>query len=218
MLVSILEIVKRTMKIIIYSIALATLIVCTFAIPARDRDEPGFCHDLDCPTYTTVSKKDGYEVRKYDASRWVGTTITSRDDYKTAVNEGFDRLFDYISKGNKNNTAVPMATPVATKIEPGSNGDNYTVLFFTPFAYKINTPVPNDTRLAIVDLPALTAYAISFPGYEGDNQLKEYLGKLKGDLQKDGMKYVEDYYFTAGYDPPYRFIGRHNEVWLAASN
>ena len=33
-------------------------------------------------------------------------------------------------------------------------------------------------------------------------------------LERDG----KDYIFIAGYDPPYKFFGRHNEVWVLAND
>ena len=201
---------------------LATLLVAlAYAAPSSrdwDGDEPDFCHDLDCPKYTLASKKDGYEVRKYESSRWVGVTMTSNDWYGS-VNEAFEMLFNYISGQNDKQTKIPMASPVATKIEPGQNGQpsNYTILFFTPFEFKEDTPKPTNPKLAIVDLPAITAYVISFEGFERDTQLLEYAEKLRSDLERDNEDYVKGAFFTAGYDPPYRFIGRHNEVWYLAA-
>lgn len=184
------------------------------------QDEPVFCHDLDCPRYTLVAKKNGYEIRNYAPSKWVGTTFTG-SSYNKATQDGFNLLFKYISGANYANEKIPMASPVATKIVPGpgSTGEkNFTVLFFTPFAYQANTPTPTDPRLALVSLPAITAYVASFGGFESDAELQEHTSELVSYLDKDGVAYVKDFYFTAGYDPPFRVIGRHNEVWLLAAN
>ena len=184
------------------------------------QDEPDFCHDLDCPKYTLVAKKDGYEIRSYAPSKWVGTTITG-SSYQQAATDGFDLLFKYISGANSANEKIPMASPVATKIVPGpgSTGEkNFTVLFFTPFAYQTNTPTPTNPQLALVSLPAITAYVYSFGGFENDAELEKYTLELINSLNRDKVAYVKDFYFTAGYDPPFRVIGRHNEVWLLAAN
>ena len=114
-----------------------------------------------------------------------------------------------------------MASPVATKINPevGLNNKqaNFTVLFFIPFAYQDNTPIPTNPTLDIVILPAVTVYVSSFGGYETNEKLNEYALELKTALNKNGEKYAKDPYFTAGYDPPYRIIGCHNEVWFLAN-
>ncbi len=206
-------------SLILYCVA--SLIVISISASGHmvigDSDEPDFCNNLDCPKYTLVSKKEGYEVRNYDASRWVGITMTSNDWFKTTT-ECFELLYLYITGENRNKTDIPMATPVATKIVPvpGGNQSNYTVLFFTPFKFKQDTPKPSNPKLAIVDLPAITAYVISFGGFERNKELEEYSNKLMSYLERDGTSYVKDAYFTAGYDTPYKFINRHNEVWYTA--
>ena len=201
-------------------VAILSLLFSLSLAASIARDEPVFCHDLDCPKYTLVAKKTGYEIRAYAPSKWVGTTITGTS-YREAAETGFDLLFKYISGANSANEKIPMASPVATKIVPGpgSTGEkNFTVLFFTPFAYQANTPTPTDPQLALVSLPAITAYVTSFSGYENDAELQERTLELVNHLNKDGVAYVKDFYFTAGYDPPFRVIGRHNEVWLLAAN
>ena len=177
---------------------------------------PSFCHGLDCPKYTVTGKIGEYEIRQYEPSKWVGTTITGTS-YKQSADKGFDLLFDYIEGANKDGIKIPMASPVAVKIVPlGGEQFNYTVNFFVPFAYQSNTSIPTNPALSIASLPALTAYVGSFSGYTTDTVLKEQLEKIKASLTASGKQYVHQFSYTAGYDPPYRVIGRHNEVWLIA--
>ena len=193
--------------------ALAFLLLCATSAASYRASilrEPKFCHDLDCPKFS------GYEVRHYLPSKWVGTTVTSTS-YTTATGEGFEKLFRYISGANKDGIKIPMAAPVASKIVPLSGEEsNYTTLFFVPFDYQENTPIPTDPTLAIINLPALKVYVKSFGGFITDELLKKKLKKLKEDLGKDGLGYVSEYYFAAAYDSPFRIINRHNEVWLKA--
>ncbi|XP_003383651.1 PREDICTED: heme-binding protein 1-like [Amphimedon queenslandica] len=195
-----------------FLVVLAALI--TLSLAASIRDEPSFCHGLDCPKYTVTRKIDDYEERQYEPSKWVGTTITS-DSYSQATEEGFKKLFDYIEGANKDGIKIPMASPVAVKIVPLPQGQsNYTVLFFVPFAYQSNTSIPTDPTLSIASLPALTAYVGQFGGYMSDKVEQEETTKLKNAMTKYGVQFVQQYSFAAGYDPPFRVIGRHNEVWL----
>ena len=97
-------------------------------------------------------------------------------------------------------------------------GSASLLLLITPFAFQANTPAPTNPQLALVPLPAITAYVSSFNGYESDTKLEEFTLKLVNSLNNDSVEYVKDFYFTAGYDPPYRIIDRHNEVWLLAAN
>ena len=176
---------------------------------------PSFCNGLDCPKYTVVSvSKEGYETRMYASSKWVGTT-TSGTSYMSETRKAFRKLFDYIEGANNDGIKIPMATPVASKIVPiGGGMSNFTTLFFVPFAYQSNTSVPTDPTLGIVELPAITAYVKSFGGYMHDEQLKENIGNLRIALDMDKIAFTTDFYFAADYDSPYRFLDRHNEVWL----
>ena len=185
------------------------------AAPSKVSDGPKFCNGLDCPKYTVVSvSKAGYETRAYMPSKWVGTTSTGTD-YDKATNAAFQQLFDYIEGENKDKIKIPMASPVASKIVPiGGGQSNFTTLFFVPFAYQSNTSVPTNPALGIVELPAITAYVKSFGGYMRNEQVKENIEKLRTELDNNGQAYVTDFYFAAGYDSPYRFLDRHNEVWL----
>ena len=36
-------------------------------------------------------------------------------------------------------------------------------------------------------------------------------------LDAEGVEYEDEHFYTAGYDPPFRLQGRHNEVWFVAS-
>ena len=196
----------------IIALVVLVLLYATSAASYSDSvlHEPKFCHYLDCPKFS------GYEVRHYLPSKWVGTTVTSTS-YTTATGEGFEKLFRYISGANKDGIKIPMAAPVASKIVPLSGEEsNYTTLFFVPFDYQENTPIPTDPTLAIINLPALKVYVKSFGGFITDELLNKKLKKLKEDLGKDGLGYVSEYYFAAAYDSPFRIIDRHNEVWLKA--
>ena len=150
----------------------------------------------------------------YASSKWVGTT-TSGTSYMSETRKAFRKLFDYIEGANNDGIKIPMATPVASKIVPiGGGMSNFTTLFFVPFAYQSNTSVPTDPTLGIVELPAITAYVKSFGGYMHDEQLKENIGNLRIALDMDKIAFTTDFYFAADYDSPYRFLDRHNEVWL----
>lgn len=186
------------------------------AASLKTSDPPSFCHGLDCPVYKVTGKMGKYEIRSYEPSKWVGTVMRG-DSFTQATDQAFHKLFDYISGANSQNQKIPMAVPVATKVVPlEGNMYNFTVFFFVPFAYQANTPPPNDPEVFVTVLPALTAYADSFSGFESNEDLKDHTEKMKATLTAAGVQYVQDFSFTAEYDSPFKIIGRHNEVWLVA--
>ena len=40
--------------------------------------------------------------------------------------------------------------------------------------------------------------------------------KLGEALERDGLgnTFIQEHYYTAGYDAPFKFRNRHNEVWF----
>ena len=197
---------------------LSLIFAVSLAVPIV-KDEPSFCDGLDCPKYTLIAVKKGYEIRKYEAAKWVGTTIASMS-FTTALHIAYGKIAAYISGANSASEKIPMATPIATKIVPGQGpacDSNFTVLLFIPFAYQSKAPAPMDPQVALVDLPAITAYVTSFGGWEADNELQQEASELANKLIDANVNYVTDFYLTASYDPPTKDTGRHNEVWFLAA-
>ena len=175
--------------------------------------EPKFCHNLDCPKFT------GYEVRHYLPSKWVGTVVSSMH-WSDALSIGYKKLNAYWNGENKEGMKMKMTTPVATKIVPGQGPaceSTFTILFFVPFANQANTPEPTNNDIVKVNFPAIKAYVASFGGVEDDDLLQSSATKLGAALMRDKVKFVQDYYFTAEYDPPTVKTNRHNEVWFLAA-
>ena len=180
-----------------------------------------YARGLETPNYivTVGGDENGCEVRQYEPSKWIATTITGTDR-KAALYSCFMLLFKYISGTNQGNQKVAMTTPVLAKVVPGQieGESNFTVGFFVPFEFHDNAPAPTNPDLAFLDLPAMTVYVKSFGGYESNEKVVQHLEELKKKLVQENKEYVKNCYYTAGYDPPYRIFGRHNEVWLQAVN
>lgn len=201
----------------------ALLVAKMGAAQSADTDEPvaasPYAHGLETPNYTvTASDENGFEVREYQPSKWIATTITGTDR-KAALYSDFMLLFKYISGTNQENQKVAMTTPVLAKVDAIQDEDksNITVGFFVPFEFHDKPPAPTNPDLSIVDLPAMTVYTQSFGGYESNEKVAQHLAELKEKLAQENKEYIKDCYYTAGYDPPYRIFGRHNEVWLQAA-
>ena len=206
--------VNRTMSN--YYSFIGFIVAAAFATSVVDADAPAFCHGLDCPAYTVVAEKTGYEVRLYNASKWVATTVLS-NKWDIAGDAGFELLFDYISGQNSASEKVPMTAPVAIQVLPGSEPSNFTVHFFVPYAYQANTPTPTNPKVFLTDLPKLTAYVYQYGGIATDDSTAKYAAEMESYLKRDKVNYVPGVYLTGTYDPPYRIIGRHNEIWFLAA-
>lgn len=187
------------------------------AVP-RASSGPHFCKGLECPTFTTVHTTEEYEERQYDLSHWVSTEVMGMN-YEAAVSEGFDRLFNYIDGHNANKQKIAMTAPVATRVIPGQGPaceTNFTVSFFIPAEHQANPPAPSDDKVFFSQIPAHRSYVKSFGGFASQDDWINAAAELANTLN-DPSLYDGSYYYTAGYDSPFTFFNRHNEVWFVAN-
>lgn len=176
------------------------------------------CHSLECPRYTLLNKTENYEVRKYESFKWATASSHSQTlDYKQASKDNFMKLFRYISGANEQKQKVEMTAPVLIHI-PVTQGPfcapDFTMHFFVPYKFQSNPPKPlnNSDKVSIMELPEMTVFVASFGGWM-DQEKIQMNGLLLGKaLQEDGIAFDDSQMFTAGYDSPFRLIGRHNEI------
>lgn len=158
--------------------------------------------------YKVVKKYDQFEVRDYEARLFTSVQLPT-SDYKTSSRRGFSKLGGYIFGANEKNESIAMTSPVAMNM-----GDSTTVMFMVPKGYKKeDLPRPNESDVTFVEEPARTVAAITFGGWANDEKIAKYKRQLIAALEKEGIAYKDNYYLM-GYNPPYDFIGRKNEVMV----
>ena len=54
----------------------------------------------------------------------------------------------------------------------------------------------------------------SYGGFSTDDVKRVELEEFISDLNAANKKYADNIFFTAGYDGPYTFSNRHNELWV----
>ncbi|KAJ8304508.1 hypothetical protein KUTeg_018091 [Tegillarca granosa] len=202
---------------ILLSMALTSSVIAA-GIPKIEQDQPpAFCNKLDCPKFETVQTfKEGYELRRYQPSKWVATNVSAIEFTREINTEMFYKLFYYIAGNNSKHMKIPMTAPVLTNITHGAGPDCESLFemhFMIPFDLQDDTPSPTDPKLYITTLPQIEAYVRSFGGFPQQNDYVKAVSELADEI-KDSSKYNEAFYFEAGYDGPERFTHRHNEVWL----
>ncbi|XP_052101292.1 heme-binding protein 2-like [Mytilus californianus] len=183
-----------------------------------DYVKPWFCHKLDCPKFTVLQNTTDYQLRHYIPSKWVATNMTVKTYGRSSNGQLFQKLFQYISGNNVPGEKVEMTAPVVTTVIPESDGQTmYIMHFMIPYAKQTNTPVPNDSDVYLVDVPAMDVYVKSFGGFASESTYVTKLQELKTSLDTNASNvYDSSRFFTLGYDSPFAFINRHNEVWLQA--
>ncbi|PSC76979.1 heme-binding 2-like [Micractinium conductrix] len=154
---------------------------------------------------------------------WVSTDVQSHA-FSKAVRTGFKRLFEYIDGANNEAVKIPMTAPVRTTVGAAAGPfrqNNFTVSFFVPFSFQKNgAPKPNNPDVYLEEeAGSFTAYVAQKGGYVLDDwSVHKMVKGLTQALKADGKEVDAETFVTAGYDPPFRIAGRHNEVWLMATD
>jgi hypothetical protein len=162
--------------------------------------------------YTVVRKDKGFEIRFYPSA----TLATIRSDaksYKELSNSGFRKLVGYIFGGNETGTKISMTSPVQMDI----NDSFSTMSFVMPSAYQTeNLPTPNDPGIVLKKTTDEYMAALRFGGFASDRNLKFHSEKLQRLLNEKGIT-SQGHYRYLGYNPPFQFIGRKNEIIISVN-
>ncbi len=154
-----------------------------------------------------VRKYKDFEIRFYPSAT-VATITSKAKTYKDLSGPGFQKLAGYIFGGNESNTKISMTTPVQMDI----NDSLSTMSFVMPSGYtKENLPKPDDPGVRITNTADEYVAVIRFGGYASDEDLKFYSEKLHNLLKENGISHHGNYRFL-GYNPPYQFVNRRNEI------
>jgi hypothetical protein len=190
--------------IIIFVIATIVLIVLfqSFIIMPTNKTEE--------QKYSLVRKYKDFEIRFYPSAT-IATISSNAKTYRDLSGSGFRKLAGYIFGGNETNTRISMTAPVQMDINDSAS----TMSFVMPSSYnESNLPKPNDPNVVIKSTADEYVAVIRFGGYASDKDLKFYSEKLQNLLKENGIRSFGNFRFL-GYNPPYQFIGRRNEIIVA---
>ena len=162
---------------------------------------------IETQKYRVIKKEHGFEVRFYPKATFA-TIRSSGANYKQVASSGFRKLAGYIFGGNNQNKSIAMTAPV--RMEMSEKGS--AMSFVMPEKYDMaSLPKPNDATVEIKQSEEVYAAVIAFGGYANDEKIDDYKNKLVALLQKKSIKIIGNFNFL-GYNAPYQFIGRKNEI------
>jgi hypothetical protein len=160
--------------------------------------------------HSLVRKYKDFEIRFYPSAT-IATISSNAKTYRDLAGPGFQKLAGYIFGGNESNTKISMTSPVQMDI----NDSVSTMSFAMPSSFtKENLPKPNDPNVHIKITSDEYVAVVRFGGYASDEDLKFYSEKLQNLLKANGITSFGNYRFL-GYNPPFQFIGRRNEIIVA---
>ena len=185
--------------IILAVVVLLTLLLQSFILMSTNRTEE--------QRYSIIQKYKDFEIRFYPSAT-IATINSNAKTYRDLSGPGFRKLAGYIFGGNEANIKISMTSPVHMDV----NDSVSTMSFVMPSAYtKENLPKPNDPNVQIKNTADEYVAVIRFGGYASDKDLKFYSEKLQNLLKDNGIASFGNYRFL-GYNPPFQFIGRRNEI------
>jgi len=157
--------------------------------------------------YRIIKTERDFEIRLYPPATMATISMTAKT-YKELSSAGFRKLASFIFGGNQSNENIAMTSPVHMDI----NETKSCMSFVMPSNYnKDNLPKPNDPSITIKTTTEEYVATIRFGGYANDEEIKTYAAKLESALKANRIEYYGNFRFL-GYNAPYQFWGRKNEV------
>lgn len=162
--------------------------------------------------YKVIKVEKDYEVRHYPPATMAMITSSAKS-YKELGSSGFSKLAGYIFGGNQEKKQIAMTSPVHMDIGESIS----TMAFVMPAKYtKENLPLPNNSEVTIKTIPEEYVAAIKFGGIASSNDIKKNTTILENSLKANHLSYYGNFRFL-GYDSPYKFFRRRNEIIVAVN-
>ncbi len=161
---------------------------------------------IETPKYTVIKKFEEFEIRQYDTMIIAQTTLPSAS-YDASSSMGFRRVASYIFGGNDKKQSISMTAPVFMEM-----GANTKMAFVMPKNYQLSDlPTPNSKDVELKQIMPKKYAVLSFSGYASDQKIKDKISLLRTLLLKENLAQASEFQYL-GYNPPWRIIGRKNEI------
>jgi len=174
--------------------------------------------------YTVIMKEGNYELRQYEPHIIAETIVEG--DFDKAGNEGFRRLFKYISGENQKKQSIAMTTPVSQEagsekiamtapVSQERTGGQWRIAFVMPSEYTLDTlPQPVDPKVLLKQVPARRMAAITYSGSWSKARYEEHKALLEAFIQKQKLSPLGEP-VLARYNSPFTlWFLRRNEVLI----
>ncbi|CAN4103035.1 unnamed protein product [Withania somnifera] len=165
------------------------------------------CKRIECPNYELIESVKDYEIHLYNFSMWKSTAPIDDISFVSATNTGFLR-FDYIQGKNNYHETIEMTALVITQVKP-SDGP----FCASSFVVSLHLQKWGKTHVAIRQ----------FSGFVADDDIPKQAAALSATIT--GTKWAAaiyksqaadntTMYTVAGYNSPFEFKNRVNEIWF----
>tara|TARA_B100002019_G_scaffold66361_2_gene56978 strand:- start:1711 stop:2256 length:546 start_codon:yes stop_codon:yes gene_type:complete len=152
--------------------------------------------------YKVLKLIDNIEIREYPPVMKVKST--------SKTNNGFGKLFKYISGDNESGTKISMTSPVYMDKE----NENYIMEFVLPKKFnETNSPKALKENIDVYLEKKIICATISYGGYTNKQKEIYYSEKLISKLQENKIKHNGKSKVLV-YNSPYKIFNRKNEILI----
>jgi len=178
--------------------------------------------------YTVVEGEGNFELRQYEPYIVAETIVEG--DFDEVGNEGFRRLFDYISGKNRKRQSISMTAPVSQEAEsekismtaPVNQmrvGEKYRITFLMPAKYTMETlPEPLDTRVKLKEVPGQLIASLRYSGTWSRDRYEENRIRLQALMRQKRLEPAGEPIFARYNSPFMPWFLRRNEVLIPVGN
>lgn len=197
-----------------------TFIVVFFGVTITPRDVMA----VEEARYSIIEKEKGFELRQYE-SHIVAETVVE-GGFDEVGNEGFRRLYQYISGNNRKRESISMTAPVSQEVSSEKiamtapvaqerMGGQWRITFVMPSRYTMESlPKPLDARVELKTVPGRLMAAFRYSGTWSRKRYEDRKAQLLEVVEKRGLRPIGEPVF-ARYNPPYMpWFWRRNEVLI----
>ena len=178
--------------------------------------------------YTVMEKEDDFEIRQYEPQIVAETYVEG--ELEDVGDEGFRRLYGYISGDNTTKESISMTAPVGQEaksekiamtspVGQEKRDNRWRITFMMPAEYAMDTlPEPTDSRVKLVEDPGRLMAAVRYSGTWSEEGFEENKALLENYIEKRGLT-IAGGPIWARYDPPFMpWFLRRNEVLIPIEN
>lgn len=175
-------------------------------------------------TYKVVKKDNQFEIRDYAPYILAETVVGG--NLEEAGNKAFNRLFRYISGGNRSRDKVAMTAPVSQEpiwekikmtapVGQQRVQEKWAVSFMMPASYTLETlPEPEDPEVKLRQVPARRMAVVRYSGFWSEKGYLRHKLELESWIRDRGLTTVGDPIW-ARYNPPFTpWFLRRNEILI----
>ena len=168
--------------------------------------------DYEKPDYKILQKKENIEIREYPSI--IVAEVKMKDNKKATRNEGFRKLFQYITGANEQNQEIKMTVPV---FQAQTDSSEWSMSFIIPKKWKWDkVPQPANDDINIKQLESQKMAVIRFHGSGSEKKFSKYQKILEEYLIQNNIEYNKDKVVYAYYSSPFTlwFMKMHEVLFV----